>query len=125
MAKITAIIPFDGFIEVVYEGVFYKGFPNRNAFIEQIVAVCQEHQCFKVLEDCYDVDYEPSSDVLAEHEFAIYVSQPRFRRIQWAVLLPKNTLSTKAHIENAAVNRGVKLRTFLDREKAVRWLLDD
>ena len=125
MTQIEQIVVHDGFLEVIFKGASHKGFPDRDALLDQILAASEEHDCQRVMENLLEVDYAVASDVLAEHELAEYLTQPRFRAIKWAYLLPKTAPSTYTHVETAAVNRGVRLRAFLDRDEAIVWLLGD
>ena len=125
MAEIKDIIAHDGFIEVIFSGAVLRGFPNRNAYLERMLAACQENECDRVMENLQEIEYTPDRDILAEHEWAEYLMQPRFRAIKWAYLMPKAAQRTNIHLENTAVNRGVRLRTFLDRDAAIAWLLGE
>jgi hypothetical protein len=125
MAEIEEIIPYDGYIEVINKGAAVRGFPNIRAAIEVMVESCEEHGCNKILCSFAKVEYEKNSDIFAEHRLAEFLTQPRFAWIKWAFVLPPSPDSGAAHVENAAVNRGVRLRTFLTRDEAIDWLLHD
>ena len=125
MAEIEKIVPHEGYIEVIYTGVALKGFPNREQHIEQVLAACQKYQIFKVLNNYAEVEYKMGSDILAEHEMAEYLAQLHLVSITWAHLVTKTAETTRVHLENTAVNRGVRLRAFLDRDEAIAWLTND
>lgn len=125
MAEIESMIPHDGYIEVINKGVAIRGFPYVYAAIEEMVVFCREQECNKILCSFAKVEYEINTDIFAEHRLAEFLSQPRFDAIKWAFLLPISVDPTTAHVENAAVNRGVKLRTFLNRDEAIHWLTHD
>ena len=125
MSEIVSIVRFDGYIEVVHEGVVERGFPNMKNTFEQTLTACNEHQCKKVLDNYAEVDYTIDSDIFSEHRLAEYLTRPEFAAIKWAFVLPEAFERSKIHLENAAYNRGVRLQTFLDRDKAIHWLIND
>ena len=125
MSNIETIVPLDGYLEITYGGNVKRGFPEMHRIAQQILAACEKHQCWHILENYTDVDYEHGSDILAEHRLAEMLTQPEFAAIEWALLLPKSSHNTETHLENAAQNRGVRLRTFLNRHEAIKWLIND
>lgn len=124
MATIRQIIPGKNFIEVQFEGPVRKGFPDLPNNLAQVLAACQEHHCDKVLADYTQTDYVLDSDVLSEHLLAKNLAQKPLTTLRWAMIVPQNAQSDNFHFVNAARNRGVQVKAFLDRGEAIAWLLD-
>ena len=125
MSEIEAIIAGDGYIEAIYTGRALRGFPKLEEQMGQVLAACEKYQVSRVLNNYAEVEYEMESDILAEHKMAEYLAQPHLAFITWAFLLPKASETSRIHVENVAVNRGVRLRAFLDRDEAIEWLTND
>jgi len=123
MAEIVSINPFDEYIEAIVTGVAYRGFPYFEKRTVEVLAALKQYDCNKVLYNFAKVNYEMYSDILAEHKLAQLMTRPEYRVITWAFVLPSMTKSDKSHLENAAVNRSVRLRTFIDRDEAIHWLI--
>jgi hypothetical protein len=112
----------DQFIEAIFEGRTLRGFPNLEEYGRTILLACLQHRCTRVLINCFEVEYDLRSDIFAEHELAMSLSQGAARTIQWAILLPKSTGDEAVQVVNAMRNPGVRFMAFLDRAEAIAWL---
>jgi hypothetical protein len=113
------IILRDGYIEAIVEGTTNQP-PHyyRNVY-QQIATACADYSCLQVLLDRRSV--EGAAHVLLQDETAQYMAAALPRGIRVALLVAES--APLFHFENVVVNRGVTLRQFMDRDKAVAWLL--
>ena len=125
MSDIEKIVPHGTYIEVIFTGEIRRGFPDASRNNQMVLDVCSEHNCTRVLEDYTKVDYQLGSDVLGEHRLAEALSSPELRAIKWAQIMAEPNGSGFSLLENVAANRGLRLCSFLDRDEAIAWLLED
>lgn len=87
----------------------------------EAIASMQSHGLFKLLVDVRNVT---SSLSLLEHfEFTSSHVEHLPRGVRTAILMRPDAADTR-FIENVAVNRGITIRLFTDKRKAVEWLLE-
>jgi len=119
---LESIVPRDGYLEVLFGGV-YDGPPFRfPEFLERIFGACEQHRCRRVLLDHSRVGYQ--TDILAEHNVGEAVAQAIPLGVRLAFVAPASTAPHPSHFETVAVNRGARVRVFWDWQEALNWLLE-
>lgn len=121
--SLESILSQEAFLEARFVGAF-DGLPFRYPeYLAQIFQACAEHQCRRVLLDHSRLEYY--TDILVEHSAGESVARLAPRGVRLASVAPSSTLPHPCHFETVAVNRGVRMRVFWDREEALQWLLAD
>jgi len=114
------------YLDIEFEGE-YEGISDaRSRYSEQqaqVLAACQENECYKILWDNEDIRYE--NNAVIEHFLGVSIANLREPRFKWAVLVSRTSESQGAILERVATSRGVALSVFRDRDEAVNWLLGD
>ena len=124
--ELKRITPREGYLDIRFEGDFVGTSDAISRYSEQkdqVLAACQENNCYRILWDNEDIRYE--ANAVIEHFLGVSIADIREPRLKWAVLVPSTSESPGGLLERAATNRGVRLRVFRDRDEAVGWLLSD
>ncbi|MFN7913851.1 MAG: hypothetical protein U0Q55_00830 [Vicinamibacterales bacterium] len=113
-----------GVVTTVYAGLLPP------AVLRQAVAAtlqaCVEHSCVKLLADCSGL--EGGHTVMDLYDAATELgATPGSSLLKEAVLVPlmPDAADTVAFWETAAVNRGIQVKLFTNRDDALVWLLAD
>lgn len=121
--SLESILPREEFLEARFTGTFDELTFRYPEYLEQIFQACAAHGCRRVLLDHSRLDYH--TDILVEHSAGESVARLTPRDIRLASIAPSSTLPHPCHFETVAVNRGVRMHVFWDREEALAWLLSD
>jgi hypothetical protein len=108
----------DQYIEFEFLGEFSP--PAAMKVVDAMVATCVESECYRVLLDCRQMSGPLS--VIDRFTVAEYGAQVILRRIKIAVVGRDDQVQEDRFFENAAVNRGLRLKVFTDADEAVGWL---
>jgi hypothetical protein len=108
----------DGFVEVQFSGEFNPAAAME--VVDLMVAACDETGCSRVLLDCRRMTGPLS--VVDRFEVAEYGSQVIERHVTVAMLARPDQILPDQFFEKVAVSRGVRVRVFTDRSRAVSSL---
>ncbi|MHC4598049.1 MAG: hypothetical protein ACYS47_03495 [Planctomycetota bacterium] len=118
MGKELQVTPREGYLHVEFTGAFSVS--AAKGVVDVMVAACAKEKCAKVLCDYTAMSGEmPVMDRFAVGEYAGTAVGPV---IKIAMLGRPDQRLPDDFLENVAVNRGMRLKIFSDREKAVAWL---
>jgi hypothetical protein len=97
---------------------------DNEKMVIKLVEMCIEHDLHQVVADLTGLVGQPGtfSDFQLAN-FAVEQGLPLIKKVG-LVTTPEN-LEFTAFFETAARNRGLNVRTFIDRDKAVAWMDED
>jgi hypothetical protein len=110
----------DGIVEIVHAG--RMTIKEATASRKQAAAMMKARELRLVLADVSNTDHDESTIDLLEFNRSQYDVFPRFTRL--AVVIPpdKSKFASAQFAENVAVNRGILMKIFLNKDEAMRWL---
>jgi hypothetical protein len=110
----------DGFLQVVVKGK--ASLPDNIDLQKKVGQACQEHKVTRVLVDIRELK-KPTS-ISEIYQFGKESEQNlRDVSIKAAVLHDMDRKEHESFLETTMKNRGVNLRSFLNEEEAIKWLL--
>src|SRR5262245_32605704 len=109
----------DGYVEIVFAGLYEQTGPE--AVLAAVRDAC-EKGATRVLVDLLGVDGLPT--VLDRYNFGVGVSNIS-KLVRLALVGRLGVVETAGLAEKVARNRGKDARRFLDKGKALAWLLSD
>jgi len=112
--------PDDGY--VVFEILAKLVLEDLEAARAEIVSVLKETGCDRLLADASNVESKRS--VLDDYQLTSAHAQYFPPETRHAVLVSASEEEYMQFVENVARNRGIEMSVFIDREKALDWLLE-
>jgi len=110
----------DGIVEIVHTGQMSINEATESR--TEAAATMAEHDLRLVLADVSATDHSKSTTDLYKFNASHYEVFPSFTRL--AVVIPPDPDNAKPaeFAQTVAVNRGIMMKIFLDREDAMSWL---
>jgi len=122
MSKRVHILKDKGLLEIVYTGeVTPEDLAEDRDTGERVFS---EERLSKVLVDCSEVHFSPSTIPLLEHATGIARSRV-LKRVKHAIVVPEAIVKDARFLETISRNRGVNMRYFVTRAEALEWLKEN
>lgn len=125
MANILGIYKKDNYLYIQFGGT-YGQMNNLEDPTKLIFDAVEKHDCLNLLIDFRNVQRQKNITTTEEHKLGKFMSSVFDYRFRVALLvgeLPTPSTPVKGeHTETTAINRGVRMKLFLEEEKAIAWL---
>ena len=110
----------DGIVEIVHTG--RMTIKEATASRQEAAAIMKSRNLRLVLADVSDTDHDQSTADLFDFNASQYDVFPHFTRLSVVIPPDAGHLSSAQFAETVAVNRGIAMKIFLNKDDAMKWL---